>query len=67
MAVEQAALDLVTAAEVLPNSKLGEQAGSTAGKNKFKLLHPASDGGVRQMEYAEEIGMGSREYELVRV
>jgi len=67
VAVEQASLDLVTAAEVLPNSELGEQAGSTAGKNKFKLLHPESDGGIRQLEYAEEIGMGSREYELVRI
>ncbi len=67
VAVEQASLDLVTEAEVLPNSKLGDKAGETAGKNKFKLLYPESDGGIRQLEYAEEIGLGTRDYELIKI
>ncbi len=67
VAVEQASLDLVTEAEVLPNSELGDKAGEAAGKNKFKLLYPKSDGGIRQLKYAEEIGLGTRDYDLVEI
>jgi len=67
VAVEQASLDLVTEAEVLPNSELGGEAGSAAGKNKFELLYPESDGGRRQIEYAVEVGLGTREYELKEI
>ena len=67
VAVEQASLDMVNQAEVLPNSELGEYQGEAAGKNKFELLYPESDGGERLIEYAEELGMGSRDYELEEI
>ena len=65
VAIEQASLDLV-------NEQPGKKGGALEdnfepGKNKFKGVHPDTDGGIRQIEYAEEIGMGSRDYELIEV
>lgn len=62
VALEQASLDLVNQAE--PKGML-ENKGLKPGENKFKAVHPDTDGGLRQIEYAAEIGMGSREYELI--
>ncbi|MGM0420575.1 MAG: DUF362 domain-containing protein [Bacillota bacterium] len=67
VALEQASLDLTKEAEALPNTAIPEEAGSAQGKNKFKLVHSSTDGGVRQIEYAEEIGLGSRDYELIKI
>ncbi len=67
VAVEQASLDLVKEAEVLPNSVLGDMKGKAVGKNKFELIHSDSDGGRRQLEYAEEVGLGSRNYKLIEI
>jgi hypothetical protein len=62
VALEQASLDLVNQAE--PKGML-EDRDLKPGENKFKAVHPSTDGGVRQIDYAAEIGMGSKEYELV--
>lgn len=64
VAIEQASLDMVTAQPASPGSGLGPDAG--AGTDKFKSLRPGIDG-ERQMEYAEELGMGTRTYNIVKV
>ncbi len=51
VALEQACIDLVM---------------ETVGKDPFKEIHPKAPWKV-QLEYAEEIGLGSRRYELVKV
>ena len=64
VAVDQASVDLVAAAPALAGSKL--PAGYKPGTCKFAALHshvPADLG----LAYAEEIGLGSRKYELVKV
>ncbi len=62
VAIEQAAYDLVTAATGLPGSR-GE--GMGAGVDKFTAITGVD--GARAIEYAEEMGLGSRKYELVTV
>ncbi|MFW5787148.1 MAG: DUF362 domain-containing protein [Halanaerobiales bacterium] len=65
VALEQASLDLVNKQPGRKNSALKDNYQS--GENKFKGVHPDTDGGVKQIEYAEEIGLGSREYELIKI
>lgn len=64
VACDQAALDMVAQAQPLWPSKLPEL--TPPGTNKFVAVHPhvPEDMGLA---YAEEIGVGSREYELVKV
>lgn len=64
VAVDQAGLDLVNAAQPNPGSRLPK--GLEPGEDKFLALYPATppDFGL---EYAVELGLGSREYELVPV
>jgi uncharacterized Fe-S center protein len=64
VAVEQASLDMVNAQPALPGSELGPEFGP--GKDKFKGIRPETDG-QRQIEYAEELGMGTRKYKMVNV
>jgi len=40
--------------------------GHAAGEEKFDGLHPGTKGRI-QLEYGEEIGMGSRAYTLIEV
>jgi len=51
VALDQACFDLVVKA---------------TGKDVFKAAHPQRDG-AKQLRYAEELGLGTREYELVKV
>lgn len=67
VALEQASLDLTVEAEALSGTAIPEDEGSARGKNKFKLVHPSTDGGVRQIEYAEELGLGTRDYQLIKI
>lgn len=60
VAIDRAAYDLVTAAAGLPGSR-GE--GMAAGTDKFAAITGID--GTRVMSYAESLGMGSNEYELV--
>ncbi len=64
VAVDQAAYDLVTAAPAAPGSELEGKAGP--GDDKFALLHPETRP-LAQLEHAQRIGLGSRDYELVRI
>ena len=62
VAIEQAAYDLVTAAPGLSGSR-GE--GMAAGEDKFSVITGVD--GTRAIAYAEEMGLGSRGYELVTI
>jgi len=64
VALDQAAYDLVKAAPVAPGSELEGRAGP--GDDKFALLHPETRP-LAQLEHGERIGLGSRDYELVRI
>ncbi len=63
VAIDQAAADLVNQARGLPGSALKKKA---AGSDKFKDIYPQVDWPL-QLEYAEQLGLGSRQYELVKV
>jgi uncharacterized Fe-S center protein len=62
VAIEQAAYDLVVQAAGLPGS-LGE--GSKPGDDTFTAITGVD--GTRAIAYAEEMGLGMREYELIAV
>ncbi len=68
VALDQACADLVAAAPVIPGSAAHEHSHgeSLEGKDKFRLVHPDIDWRVG-LEHAEKIGLGSREYELIRM
>jgi len=64
VAVDQASMDLVSQAPPLYPSQL--PFGITPGQNKFSAIHrhaPADFG----LDYAEQIGLGTREYELIKM
>ncbi len=61
VAIDQACADLVNRERGLPGSKLE---GREEVNDKFTALYPDIDW-TRQLAYGEEIGLGSRSYELV--
>ncbi len=63
VAIDAASADLVNAAPGLPGSQLKDL---SPGTDKFKDIYPQIDWPI-QLEYAEQLGMGSRKYELVKV
>ncbi len=63
VALDQASVDLVNGESVLPNNSLE---GKEKAGDKFRTLYPSVDW-TRQLVYAEEIGLGTRSYELVKV
>lgn len=63
VAIDQACADLVIQAPGLPGSQLKDLA---PGSDKFKDIYPQIDWPV-QLEYAEQLGLGTRAYELVKV
>ncbi|MGE4578461.1 MAG: DUF362 domain-containing protein [Desulfuromonadales bacterium] len=64
VALDQACADLVNQAQGLPNTAL--QQGYEPGGDKFRGVHPAIDWEIT-LEHAEGIGLGSRQYELIRL
>jgi len=64
VAIDQASFDLVQAAPVWPGSVLDGKAG--AGDDKFTALHNKTRPDI-QLAYGQEIGLGSRAYELIRL
>lgn len=64
VALDQACADLVNAAPGNANTALAS--GHEPGGDKFRGVHPEIDWEI-QLEHAEEMGIGSRQYELVRV
>jgi uncharacterized Fe-S center protein len=64
VAIDQASVDLV-------NQQSGNQASKLPknwknGEDKFRALYPEVDWSI-QLEYAEQIGLGTRKYELIRI
>jgi hypothetical protein len=64
VALDQACADLVIEARGLPNTALVH--GHEPGGDKFRGVHPEIDWEV-QLEHAEKLGMGRRQYQLVRL
>jgi uncharacterized Fe-S center protein len=64
VAIDTASFDLVNRQQGSAASLL--TAHHHPGGDKFKGVHAQTDG-YRQVQYAEEIGMGSREYELIPI
>ncbi|HZK13260.1 MAG TPA: 4Fe-4S ferredoxin, partial [Desulfobaccales bacterium] len=60
---DQACADLVVKSPGLAGSCLQNL---SPGSDKFKEIYPQVDWPF-QLEYAEKLGLGSREYELVKV
>ena len=63
VAIDQAAADLVNQARGLMGSALKEMG---PGTDKFKDIYPQVDWPL-QLEYAEQLRLGAREYELVKI
>lgn len=61
VALDQACVDLVNREKVLPGSRLADRGDV---QDKFLALYPGIDW-RRQLDYAEEIGLGTRKYELI--
>jgi hypothetical protein len=59
VALDQASLDLVNEAVGISSDLKGNM------ENKFESLHGVS--GERLLEYAEEVGLGSRSYEIISI
>ncbi len=64
VALDQASVDLVNAEPGLADTRLKKH--TEPGADKFKGLYPKVDWPL-QLAYAEELGLGAREYELVTV
>lgn len=61
VAIDQASVDLVNGEKGLPGTQLE---GKEVGGDVFRALHPGIDWS-RQLAYGEEIGLGTRKYELI--
>ena len=64
VAVDQASVDLVNAEPALAGTQLTEN--TEPGGDKFKGLYPKVDWPI-QLAYGEQLGLGNREYELVKL
>ena len=63
IALDQASVDLVNAEPGLANTQLKEN--TEPGGDKFKILYPKVEWPI-QLAYGEKLGLGTRQYELVR-
>ncbi|WP_227761895.1 DUF362 domain-containing protein [Zhaonella formicivorans] len=67
VAIDQASFDLVNSQTGHLSSFLGDKGhGINPGEDKFKAIHPKTRGEL-QLEYGEELGLGTRDYELIEV
>jgi uncharacterized Fe-S center protein len=64
VAIDQASVDLVNSQVGLENSALGSPLPS--GADKFRSLHPDIDWQI-QLQYAQDLGLGVRDYDLVEI
>jgi len=64
VAIDQASVDLVNGEVGNRSSKLSKN--WNPGEDKFRAVYPEVDWSI-QLAYAEEIGLGTRSYELIRV
>ena len=64
VAIDQASVDMVNQQAGLDTSCLSSNKGP--GEDKFKGLYPKVDWTI-QLRYAQRLGLGSREYDLVLI
>jgi len=64
VAIDQASVDLVNQEEGNRSSKLTKNL--ETGGDKFRALYPEVDWNI-QLAYAEEVGLGTRNYELIKI
>ncbi len=64
VAIDQASFDLVKQKEGCKGTRAKEKIKS--GDDKFKAVYPSVDSQI-QLEHAEKIGLGSREYKLIKL
>ena len=64
VAIDRASADLVNKAPVMQNSILSDK--YQQGQDKFNIVSPATNW-KSGLEYAESLGLGSQEYELIEV
>jgi len=64
VAIDQAAVDLINREPALPGAAM--KANTGAGEDKFRGVYPEVDW-TYQLAYAEELGLGSRQYKLVQI
>ncbi|EEG77359.1 DUF362 domain-containing protein [Dethiobacter alkaliphilus] len=64
VAIDQASIDLINGQTGLQNTRLEQN--FAPGEDKFKGVYPETDHEA-QLRHAEKLGMGSREYELIRI
>ncbi|MCD4719218.1 MAG: DUF362 domain-containing protein [Desulfobacula sp.] len=64
VAIDQASADLVNQQKALPGTVL--KTNLNPGEDKFKGLYPSVDW-EHQLDYAQKIGLGTREYNLVKI
>ena len=64
VAIDQASVDLVNRQEGNRSSKL--PGAWRPGEDKFRAIYPQVDWSI-QLAYAEQIGLGTREYELIKI
>jgi uncharacterized Fe-S center protein len=64
VAIDSASFDLVNQQQGFTDSLLTSH--HHKGGDKFKGVHAQTDG-YRQVQYAEEIGMGSAQYDLITI
>ena len=64
IAIDQASADLVNRSPGIPGSAL--TSALKPGQDKFRAIYPQVDWS-RQLVYGQELGLGSRRYELIEV
>jgi hypothetical protein len=64
VAIDQASADLVNNAQGRPDSALDKHL--APGEDKFRTLYPKVDWEI-QLKYAQKLGLGTREYNLIRI
>jgi uncharacterized protein len=64
VALDQACVDLVNKEQALPGARLETNRGP--GEDKIKGLYPYIDWEI-QLDYAQQLGLGSRQYELKKI
>jgi hypothetical protein len=64
VAIDQASVDLVNAEPALAGSQL--ETNREPGQDKFKGIYPNVDWEI-QLEYAQQLGLGSRSYDLIKL
>ncbi|MCD6363518.1 MAG: DUF362 domain-containing protein [Synergistetes bacterium] len=65
VALDKASVDLVNNAPLNPYGPLGDREISP-GEDKFSILHPKTSWKA-MLDYAEEIGLGTQKYELIKI